>query len=318
MRPVFDRRDNGPARVDASRVRDIAEVMASMLGDGFELGDDGRFRLAIDSRQSLSLVNGKLSIRTDGSTVSQEQGSPYRLQSRAQASVATSASSTASNATEAGAQGMAGEDGADGEQGPPGVQGVAGPRGMDGIGMDGLDGEPGLMGFTGAQGAQGAPGAAVFMLQDPVEGEPQIIMLTSQTRPVASVHFHTVSSAQATWTNMPLAAALLGDHHRHVARADLTGYSQTRLLVNKMGTAGVAGAKFILRYRISYSTTAADYSDAGVSEISCAIDATDTYVSSSWIDLVAASKADVWLAIIGTGGDGAVDPQYGSIRAEFR
>lgn len=142
----------------------------------------------------------------------------------------------------------------------------------------------------------------------------------STWRPIGlSVCFHALSSSQATWTDMPSAATLLGGHHRHIAKADLTGYTQCRLHVNKMGTAGASGSKLILRYGTSFGTTAASFTtDAGTSEVSCAINATDTFVSSSWIDLASGAKADVFLAIVGSGGDGAIDPQYGAIRAEFR
>lgn len=129
-----------------------------MLGDGFELGDDGRFRIAIDSRQSLALVDGKLFLRTDGSTVSQSQGSPYRLESRS-APVATSSAST-STAAVVPIMGPPGADGADGEQGPPGLAGVAGARGADGIGIDGQEGSEGQQGVPGAAGAAGAAGVA--------------------------------------------------------------------------------------------------------------------------------------------------------------
>lgn len=146
--------------------------------------------------------------------------------------------------------------------------------------------------------------------------EPAVGALELRTTHVV---FHALSSAQASWTSMPAAATLLAGHHRHVARANLASFTQVRLHVNKMGTAGVAGSKMILRYSGSFGTTAATYTaDVGTSEVSCAIDATDTFVSSAWIDLAEGAKADVFLAIVGTGGNGATTPQYGTIQAEFR
>lgn len=144
-------------------------------------------------------------------------------------------------------------------------------------------------------------------------------LVVLETRSGLHVCFHAVSSAQSSWSAMPAAATLLNGHHRHISRAVLTGFSQARLHVNKMGTAGFAGAKWILRYSTVYGTTAATFTaDAGTTEIACAIDATDTFVSSSWTNLAALAKADVFLAIVGSGGNGVITPQYGGCYAEFR
>src|SRR5688572_17888537 len=61
--------------------------------------------------------------------------------------------------------------------------------------------------------------------------------------------------AAIIWTNMPLAATFWNGSHRHVTKADLTNYTQVRLIVNKQATAGAAASKLILRYRTAFSTT---------------------------------------------------------------
>lgn len=139
-----------------------------------------------------------------------------------------------------------------------------------------------------------------------------VVELRSKT-----LSFHALASAQATWVAMPAAATLLGGSPRHIKRADLTGFTQIRILVNKTGTAGFAGSKFVVRYFTSYSTTASDYLDAGTSIVAAAIDVT-TFAPSAWVNLAAGAKADVYLAIIGLDGDGIVSPQYGALDVEVR
>lgn len=133
-----------------------------------------------------------------------------------------------------------------------------------------------------------------------------------------SVCFHAVSSAQTAWSNMPLADALLFDQHRHITLRDLTGYTQVRLLVNKQGTAGASGSKLALRYATSYSTTVGSYSTIGTSAVEVAFDGANVFVASSWVTLAAGATGDCYLAVVGYGGDGAIDPQVGGIHAEFR
>lgn len=103
-----------------------------------------------------------------------------------------------------------------------------------------------------------------------------------------------------------------------ISRIDLTGYTQVRLRVNKQGVAGAAASKLILRYYTSFSQTVANYLDIGTSEVSVVCTGTNVYLDTGWINLAAAAKADVWVALLGSGGDGAVDPVFGSIVAEFK
>jgi hypothetical protein len=117
---------------------------------------------------------------------------------------------------------------------------------------------------------------------------------------------------------MPLAATFMFGGHRHVVKVDLTNYTQCRLVVNKQGTAGAAASKFILRYRTAFSATVGDYSNIGTGEVSVAVNTTNNVLVSNWVDLAAGAKADVFVAIIGSGGDGAVDPVFGSVIAQFK
>lgn len=69
---------------------------------------------------------------------------------------------------------LVGDGAAEGEPGPPGAPGAVGAQGPAGPGVflldAGDDGDPGPPGVAGATGA-GTPGAAVFMLEEALEGE---------------------------------------------------------------------------------------------------------------------------------------------------
>lgn len=121
-----------------------------------------------------------------------------------------------------------------------------------------------------------------------------------------------------TWTNMPAAVTLLGSSAASVARVDLAAYTQCRLTVTKMAVAGAAASKVILRYKTTFDTAAANYLDIGTSEVSVAVNVANTGLASSWIDLAAGAKADVFVAVVGSGGDGVLDPAFGVISAQFK
>lgn len=89
--------------------------------------------------------------------------------------------------------------------------------------------------------------------------------------------------------------------------------------VVKLATAGASASKLILRYKASpWTQTVANYSDIGVSEVSVATNVTNTFLDTGWINLAAGAKADVFVALLGSGGDGALDPVFGEILAEFK
>jgi hypothetical protein len=118
---------------------------------------------------------------------------------------------------------------------------------------------------------------------------------------------------------MPLADTLLNGSHAHVVRADLTNYTQCRLIVNKQGTAGDTSSKIRLGFNASFQTSPANYANAGTSEVACSpLNVQNTVLTSAWVNLAAGAKADVFLALIGSGGNGTLDPAFGTIVAQFR
>lgn len=123
------------------------------------------------------------------------------------------------------------------------------------------------------------------------------------------------------WTNMPAALSFwLGTATaaKHIQKVNLTNYTQVRLLVFKSSTAGPAGSKLILRYRTTFSQTATDYSDIGTSEVSVAINVQNSFLDTGYINLAAGAKAEVFVALLGSGGDGVLDPAFGIVEAEFK
>lgn len=125
-------------------------------------------------------------------------------------------------------------------------------------------------------------------------------------------------AAGFTWTNMPAALTFLNGSHRFSTKADLTSYTQVRIIVNKQGTAGAASSKIRLLYRTAFDATVANWLTIGASEVEVAVNVTNTVIDSGWINLVAGAKADVFLTVAGISGDGVLDPIFGSIVVQFK
>lgn len=104
---------------------------------------------------------------------------------------------------------------------------------------------------------------------------------------------------------------------RAVSRFDLTDYTEARLICNVQILGAVSGIQVNLQYHTAFSATASDYTPIGTSAIACSLEATGL-ITSAWVPLVAAARADVVLAVIQVGGDAAADPSIGNLRAQFR
>lgn len=132
---------------------------------------------------------------------------------------------------------------------------------------------------------------------------------------------HSPLISASPWTNMPLALSMFmgtATAAKHVQKINLTGFTQVRLLVFKSTTAGAAASKLILRYRTTFSQTATDFSDIGTSEVSVAVNVQNSFLDTGYINLAAGAKAEVFVALLGSGGDGTLDPAFGIIEAEFK
>lgn len=124
----------------------------------------------------------------------------------------------------------------------------------------------------------------------------------------------TVNAATVTWTNQPAALTeLFGLTDRRVP-FDATRFTQARIAAN-VEVAGATGATL----RCEFATTdggAYGALDGGTGP-NVLIDALGTKVG-SWVTLVSGAKADVFLRVVGVGGDGAADPDLGLIAVQFR
>jgi len=92
--------------------------------------------------------------------------------------------------------------------------------------------------------------------------------------------------------------------------------NSVRMLVNKQAVAANAGAKLSLKYCDTYSTNPADYQDIGASPVEIAIDCENSFLQSEWTQIVAPQN-DVFVAVIGSGGDGVTSPEFGHISLNF-
>jgi len=130
------------------------------------------------------------------------------------------------------------------------------------------------------------------------------------------------SGSATAWTSMPAAQTFLwgsSGGRSTTTKIDLTNYSQVRFMVNKTTTtAGVAGSILSLKYNTTYSTSDTGYSTIGTSAVQVAIDVSTGYLDTGWIDLAAGAKADVFVTVTGTGGNGSTSPSFGNIVAQFK
>lgn len=123
----------------------------------------------------------------------------------------------------------------------------------------------------------------------------------------------TAAAGNWVWTNMPAAATILygANSSTYKRRIDLTYATQVRLHID-VAAAGVAGAKLYLRY----STDNSSFTD--MTSASCTFGASTGVFTSGWQNLDTNVKGDVWVQVWGSGGDGAADPRFFTINAEFR
>jgi hypothetical protein len=192
----------------------------------------------------------------------------------------------------AGPQGPIGPAGPQGEQGPTGAQGIQGPAGAQGV--------QGLTGPAGPQGEQGPQGpAGANTMQISVEMFRDGATITDTNSPAALRFFK----------NLPYLSA---------QPVDLTAFRQVRLSVMKGGVAGAAASKIILRFISAWSTTVGSWQDISETEVSVATNVQNTVLKTGWLPLKVEAQGDVIIGLFTSGGDGALDPQYGNITAEFK
>jgi hypothetical protein len=126
----------------------------------------------------------------------------------------------------------------------------------------------------------------------------------------------TPSSAAVIWTNMPAALTEFLGLTIHRTRAHLGARTQAQLIAN-VQTAGVAGSGLRVEASLNNGVAwrALEASPAVGPQV--AIDAVGV-VSSTAITIDAAVRKDVLLRVVGGGGNGIIDPAFGTILLRVR
>ncbi len=114
---------------------------------------------------------------------------------------------------------------------------------------------------------------------------------------------------QTMWTNMPAAETEFAGILARRMRFDLTGVNKVRISA-RVQTAGAAGS--VLRFQ--YSTDENTWADLTPN---VAVDAIGTQVS-AWDYIPGAAQADVYIRLVGSGGNGVADPTFGNIYLQLR
>ncbi len=120
-------------------------------------------------------------------------------------------------------------------------------------------------------------------------------------------------SVNQVWNNMPVAATEFINTAAHRFVADLTEYTEARLVVNR-NVAGFANAILYPMYSIDNVNF---YSLGANNTPSVPLSATGVYPS-SWVPIVSGARRDVYLTVVGQDGNGIADPNFGSIYIEVR
>ncbi len=129
------------------------------------------------------------------------------------------------------------------------------------------------------------------------------------------------STASGMWINMPLADGFFMNSIGYTQFIDLTNYTGVQLCINKTITAGVgssaATSMLQLKYLGHFNTTVTNYLPLDSSNTRSRINFQNTYINSGWKPIVAGARSGVFVTLMGSGGDGAVDPSFGMITAYF-
>lgn len=121
--------------------------------------------------------------------------------------------------------------------------------------------------------------------------------------------------------NQAQAEQFINNNNANVTKANLAQYTQVRMTVRvPTASASVNTPIIYLRYATALSSPPAttDFSNViGATEVKVSLAAIG-FFDTGWVNLVTGAKADVFLSVLSSGGDGAADPQVQELRAQFR
>ncbi len=118
----------------------------------------------------------------------------------------------------------------------------------------------------------------------------------------------TFNAAEQQWRDLPLALTEFNAKTNRRIKADLSNMIQARFIVN-VETAGFSTSTLAVQY--STDQVSWFFLD-GSSGPSVPANTTGLKIS-SFIDIVQVAKTDVFLRVIGRGGNGIIDPAFGTI-----
>lgn len=120
----------------------------------------------------------------------------------------------------------------------------------------------------------------------------------------------TLAAGTNTWTNQPAALTEFLGGTMHRAKLEFSDVSKIRFSA-RVNTQGVSGAVLFLQY----STDESSWSTLATNQVSLL--GTGTKVT-AWEDLPAGAQGDVFVRIVGQGGNGTADPVIGNVILEAR
>jgi hypothetical protein len=204
--------------------------------------------------------------------------------------------------------GPTGPTGPAGPPGPSGPMGPAGPAGAPGgTGPAGPAGPVGPPGPIGATGPAGPPGPA---------GPAGPVGPTGPQGPPIGWHLALIATPRTsqTWFNMPAALTELFGSTLARVKVDLSGFSAFRLQANQ-AAGGAAGALL----RVEYSTDQSTWTNLEETTTTG-----DLVVAAAGLNvgafapIAAGAAGDVYLRVVGLGGDGVADPAWRQLSIQLK
>lgn len=151
---------------------------------------------------------------------------------------------------------------------------------------------------------------------------PLAVAQTDESRVLSvDIQFHADAGANATFTNQAVAETLFVGSNRHITKYDLSNFTRCRLLTYVVtASASVNTPRIVARYSTTSQTTVGGFtSELGTTAISQSIFTGTTGLQvTPWTTIAAAARGDVWLALVGIGGNAVADPAFGSVMLQCR
>ena len=166
---------------------------------------------------------------------------------------------------------------------------------------------------VGAVGIQGAPGTGGSVAGDYyLNSNPSGFI---NIKPTLALTF---ISAPIQWPNMPLSDAFFNGQASNTQFIDLTNFTGVSLCITRGGNVANATAMLQLRYSPTYSLTIGDYVPLTTTNLYSYLVTPNVHINSGFYPIVNAARSGVFVALMGSGGNGLLDPNFGNTVAYFK